>query len=140
MYLIVPLMVIITMPLWVKFTSYIDNNIALCQLCRVPCANDLSILGKKTNKQTEHLTDRNEDDSYIQDFKHRWTTQSAHTKCCCYSESTNNPSDVFRFTEFLPPSRISLCICAPMWCPIKLHVSKLGYGNTESSIVSNDMV
>lgn len=47
MSLVVPLMVVITMLLWVKFTSHIYNNVTLCQQCRVPGANDLSILCKK---------------------------------------------------------------------------------------------
>lgn len=69
MSLVVPLMVVITMLLWVKFTSHIYNNVTLCQQCRVSGANDLSILCN--NKKIEHLNDKNEDDSYIQDVKHR---------------------------------------------------------------------
>lgn len=69
MSLVVPLMVVITMLLWVKFTSHIYNNVTLCQQCRVPGANDLSILCNKI--KIERLKDKNEDDSYIQDVKHR---------------------------------------------------------------------
>lgn len=50
MSLVVPLMVVITMLLGVKFTSHIYNNVTLCQQCRVPGANDLSILCKKKNR------------------------------------------------------------------------------------------
>lgn len=44
-------MVIIAMPLWVKFTSNIYNNITLWQLRRVPGANDVSILCIQKQKE-----------------------------------------------------------------------------------------
>lgn len=52
MSLVVPLMMVITMLLCVKFTSNVYDNVTLCQPCWVPGANDLSILWKKKIKMT----------------------------------------------------------------------------------------
>jgi len=49
-----PLMMVIAMSLWVKRSAYIYDNVTLCQNCRVPGPNNLSVL-RKEQKESQIL-------------------------------------------------------------------------------------